>query len=113
MSKDTPPLIVVKRLGSLRAASEAAEQAIRALADGSEVEITIKRAKPNQKRLALYWGVARLASENWPMTEGTMNSRLLHREKKEALGIGEWVTTTKGKRIFDADSISFSEMTED
>lgn len=113
MSKDTPPLIVVKRLGALRAVSEAAEQAFAALAEGAEAEIAIKKTKPNHKRLALYWVVARKAAENWPMRHGVMTSKLLHRRTKEELNIGERVVTATGETIFDADSIGFDSMTED
>jgi len=44
---------------------------------------------------------------------GSMTDQLLHRETKEALGIGKPIETATGKKIFDVDSIAFSDMTED
>jgi len=64
MARDRPPLIFGKKLGALRPASKAAEDALASLADNSPVEITIKRARPNQRRMSLYWVVAAKVAEN-------------------------------------------------
>lgn len=113
MSRDRPPLMFAKTLGALRPTCKASEDALSALDAAAPVEVTIKRARPNHRRLALYWIVAEKAADNWPMKSGRMTAQALHRETKQALGIGEWMETNKGVRIFDADSMGFSEMTED
>ncbi len=113
MSRDREPLLFTLKLGALRALSKASMDALASLMPGDIVELVIKRARPNQRRMNLYWAVAGKAAENWPMAVGTMTSQMLHRETKENLGIGHVVETKKGRRIFDPDSISFADMTED
>lgn len=110
---DKPILIFKRAMLSLRPVSKAAEEAIRAMAEGDSVVIEVKKSSRNVGRHRLYWALLSVAAENLPETDGgNMDAELLHALLKQKLELGHWVTLPSGDRIFDSRSTSFSKMTE-
>ncbi|WP_138921230.1 hypothetical protein [Novosphingobium pentaromativorans] len=60
MSADRPPLMFETRLGMLRPANRAAEEAMREIK--GKVRVEIKGGVANQRRRGLYWSVAALVA---------------------------------------------------
>ena len=112
---DTEPLLFRPMLGSLRPMNGAAEDAIRAIADGSIVRVEIKRTSGNLKRLAWYWVMLKIALDNMAdRFDGPMTTKSLHKWLKRESGLATPIRSIKTGEIFDwdYDSISFNTMPE-
>jgi len=113
MSRDRPPLIMRRTLGTLRPDSEAAENALRSIDEGARVIVEIKRSPRNVGRHRLYWKLLSIAAENLEdRVVGHLDAELLHDLLKQKLGLGEWTILPSGDRIFHAQSTSFHRMSE-
>lgn len=113
MSKDNPPLIFRRVLGSLRPVGPIAEAALAAIDDGP-VRVRITRTTGNVKRNALYWSCLAIAA---PMLseriEGDgLDPEMLHRVLKDRRGLVRVITLPSGDTIKDYDSTSFAKMSE-
>ena len=106
------PLIFEKRLGGLFPVSSAGSKALSSI-DG-RVRVEIKKAKGNQKRLALYWSVLHLAAPILSeMIEGDpIDENMLHKILKDRKGLYREVVLPSGEVWKDYDSISFHKMPE-
>lgn len=111
---DSEPLLFRSALGVLRPATEAAADAVRA-ASGQTVRVEIKRTSGNIKRMALYWCVLRVASEQLSdAVDGVLSTRALHRWLKRDYGLAKPIVSKKTGEVidYDYDSVSFAKMPE-
>ncbi len=111
---DSEPLLFKASLGVLRPATEAANEAVRAM-NGQIVRADIKRSSGNVKRMSLYWVLLRIASEQLSdAVDGIMSTRVLHRRLKREYGLAEPVVSKRTGEVidYDYDSISFAKMPE-
>jgi hypothetical protein len=109
---DSAPLLFKKKLGNLSPSNRAAEEAMRALEDRSEVRVRITRSKGNTRRNGLYWSVLGIAAPMLAEKAPGLSVDLLHRVLKDRRGLFRLVTLPSGEAVKDYDSISFAKMTE-
>ncbi len=112
---DTEPLLFKMILGTLRPINGAAEDALKALSDGSLVRIEIKRTTGNVKRMAWYWVMLKIALANLADAfDGPMTTRMLHKWLKREAGLAKPIRSLKTGEIidYDYDSIAFHNMPE-
>lgn len=112
---DVEPLLFKCVFGALRPVNGAAEDALKALTDGSLVRIEIKRTQGNLKRMAWYWVMLKIALENLADAfDGPMTTKMLHRWLKREAGQATPIRSKKTGEIidYDYDSIAFHNMPE-
>lgn len=112
---DSEPLLFRRSLGSLVPSTAAAEDAMKAVPLGTLVRIEIKRSQGNQRRMAWYWVMLKLALENLDDAfDGPVTTRHLHRWLKREAGLAAPIVSRKTGEIidYDYDSISFANMAE-
>lgn len=112
---DTEPLLFRVVLGTLRPINGAADDALKAVADGSMVRVEIKRTVGNVKRMAWYWVMLKIALENLADAfDGPMTTKMLHKWLKREAGIAKPIRSRKTGEIidYDYDSIAFHNMPE-
>lgn len=107
---DTPPLFFERRLGGLFPACPAAEKALEAVQ--GKVRVKITRTQGNNKRIALYWIVLRIAAPMLDEVAPGLTDDLLHKVLKDRRGLIRVVKLPSGEEVKDYDSISFHSMTE-
>lgn len=113
MSRDRPPLIMRRSLGTLRPDSDAAEKALKSIDEGARVIVEIKRSPRNVGRHKLYWKLLSVAADNLAdRVEGHLDAELLHEILKQRLGLGMWAQLPSGDRFFNSDSTAFYNMSE-
>lgn len=113
---DTEPLLCRTVLGTLRPLNGASEDAIKAIGNGATVRIEIKRTTGNQRRMAWYWVMLKIALENLEDAfDGPVTTKALHRWLKREAGLATPIISRKTGEIidYDYDSIAFHNMTED
>jgi len=111
---DSEPLLFRCTLGTLRPVTAAAEDAVRACA-GQTMRVEIKRTAGNVKRMALYWCVLRVATEQLSdAVDGVLSTRALHRWLKREYGLAKPIVSKKTGEVidYDYDSVSFASMSE-
>ena len=110
---DAEPLLFRVKLGALRPANAAAEEALKAASD-ELLRIEIKRTTGNIRRLAWYWVMLRLFLENSDFFDGPVSPNFLHREMKKRAGLATPIVSKATGEIYDYDfdSISFNSMPE-
>lgn len=102
------PLFVVKRPGQFVPASAIDAELFDKIANGSEVEITVKQKRSNS-RLRLYWSVLGAvvdATGRWHSKEDLSDAL------KMACGVSEIRHPLNGAPYLVPDSVAFSRMTE-
>lgn len=109
-TKDTEraPLFAVKRPGALVPASAIDAEVFDRIANGSEIEITVKQRR-SSKRLRFYWcvlGAVVDATGRWNSKEDLSDAL------KMACGITELRHPLKGAPYLMPDSVAFSRMSE-
>lgn len=111
---DTPPLFVVKAFGNVfKPANAAADAAMRAIKDGTQVKMKITRITANQRRRSFYWVMLHVAAQALKdKTDRPWDAELLHDTLKETLRLGEMWETPSGKVIFKPRSTSDRAMSE-
>lgn len=112
---DTEPLLFRPVLGALRPVNGAAEDAIKAIQQGSLVRVEIKRTQGNTRRLAWYWVMLKLALDNLgDAFDGPITTKALHHWLKREAGHATPIRSKKTGEIidWDYDSISFAAMPE-
>lgn len=108
---DKPPLIFRPVLGSLRPANRFADEAVKSISGPVVVKIT--KATANQRRRGYYWVLLGVAAQVLQDRDGQpWDAELLHEEMKEALGLGRYLTTPSGRKVFKPRSTSDASMTE-
>lgn len=115
MSDDSEPLLFKVVLGSLRPLNGAADDALKAITDGSLVRVEIKRTQGNLKRMAWYWVMLKIALENLADAfDGPMTTKMLHKWLKRKGGLAKPIRAVKTGEIIDYDygSIAFHNMPE-
>ncbi len=112
---ETEPYLFRTVLGTLRPLNGASEDAIRALGNGETVRVDFVKARGNQRRLAWYWVMLKIALENLSEAfDGPVTTATLHRWLKREAGLAKPIVSQKTGEIidYDYDSISFASMTE-
>lgn len=109
---ESAPLLFKRKLGTLAPANRAAEEAVRALEDRTQVRVEIKATRGNWQRMKLYWACVNLAVENLDELVPGLTSKLLHQKLKRESGRARKVEFPSGDVEWDYDSISFDKMTE-
>lgn len=108
---DKAPMIFEPRLGMLKPANAAAENALREIK--GRVRVEIKGGIANQRRRGLYWSVAALVV---PILNDlhslTLDEQDLHDITRQKLGIGRWLELPSGDRRFKPASTSDRAMNE-
>ena len=102
------PLFVVKRPGQFVPASAIDAEVFDRIANGSEVEITVKQRR-SSRRLRLYWmtlGAVVEATGRWHSKEDLSDAL------KMACGVTELRHPMKGPPYLVPDSVAFSRMSE-
>ena len=113
---DTEPLLFKIQLGTLRPMTGAAEDALKAIGNGSTVRIEIKRTAGNVRRMAWYWVMLKIALENLEDAfDGPVTTKALHNWLKREAGLATPIISKKTGEVmdYDYDSIAFHNMTED
>lgn len=110
---DTEPLLFRVKLGALRPANAAAEEALKAAGD-ELLRIEIKRTTGNIRRLAWYWVMLRLFLENSDFFEGPVDPQFLHKEMKKRAGLATPIISKATGEVlgYDYGSIGFAKMPE-
>lgn len=99
-------------LGSLRPADPAAEDALRAMANGSLCGVTIKRSSRSLKRMRFYRAMLKAACDVLAQQVPGLQPDDLHTRLKQELGLGEWLVFPSGAKLFKAASTAFGKMDE-
>lgn len=109
---DQPPLVFRPVLGSLRPASDAAIDAVKALS--GLVTITIRKANRNTLRHKYYWKLLTVAAEVLQdKTDSPWDAESLHDHLKKRLRLGTPLLNTKGEEVdFKVKSTAFHKMNE-
>lgn len=108
---DQPPLIFEKVLGSLRPVNEAARDAMKAM-DG-RVVVKVTKLTRNQRRRGFYWTLLGVVAELLTDQTGTpWDANTLHDDLRERLGLGEYLKTPTGRKVFKPLSTSDRSMNE-
>ena len=111
MSADQPPLFFRPVLGSLRPASKAAEDAMKAVT--GTVTVKLGKVTRNQRRRGYYWVLLATAAEVLQDRDGQpWDAELLHAELKRALRLGTILTTPSGREVFKPASTADAKMSE-
>jgi hypothetical protein len=113
---DTEPLHFRTVLGALRPLNGAAEHALQAIGNGETVRIEIKRTNGNQRRMAWYWVMLKIALDNLEDAfDGPVTTKALHNWLKREAGLAHPIVSKKTGEVidYDYDSIAFNNMTED
>lgn len=113
MSKDEPPLLFRRQLGSLRPANKAAEEAVAALSDGP-IRVRITKTTGNVRRNALWWACLAIAAPilSDKIEGDPLSPEMLHKILKHRAGLVRIVKLPSGDEIIDYDSTSFASMSE-
>jgi hypothetical protein len=112
---DREPLLCRIAFGAFRPVTGAAEDAAKALGEGTVVRITIVKARGNTKRLGLYWICLKKACELLSdAVDGILSRHALHRWLKREEGLAKPIRSKKTGEVIDYDyeSISFEKMPE-
>lgn len=109
---DAAPMLCKVLLGSLRPANAAASETLQALGNGATVKIEVKGATPNNRRMAFYWAMLKVAADHMHEQVEGLTADDLHLIVKQKLGLGQWLTLPSGDRVFSPASISFARMKE-
>ena len=115
MSSETPPLLFAARLGSLVPVNAPARDAVKALASAGDgrCRVEIKRSNANQRRRAFYWVMLDVVAETLSDATGSAwDAETLHDAVRERLGLGEWLVTPAGTKVFKPRSTSNRSMNE-
>lgn len=96
MAADSPPLLFEVRLGMLKPANRAAEEAMREIK--GKVRCEIKGGTANQRRRGLYWSVAALVAPLLNDLHGlTLDEQDLHDITRDKLRLYEEQTLPSGE----------------
>lgn len=108
---DRAPLLFETRLGMLRPANRAAEEAMQHIK--GRVRVDIKGGISNERRRSLYWCCAALVVPILNDLHGlTLNEQDLHDITREKLEVGERITLPSGDTYFKLASTSRAAMNE-
>lgn len=112
---DAEPLLFRYQFGALRPVTAAAEDFLATLEPGAMVKGTFVIPRGNTRRLAWYWVMLKLATEQLSdAIDGRFTTKMLHRWFKRKLGLATPIVSKKTGEIldYDYDSISFAKMPE-
>ena len=109
---DAAPMLCRVQLGGLRPANDASIGVVQALGNGALVKIEVKGATANNKRMAFYWSMLKVAADNLHEQVGDLTADDLHGIVKQKLSMGKWIQLPSGDRVFRPSSISFTKMKE-
>ncbi len=112
---DKEPLLFRKQFGGLRPVTAAAEQLLANAKEGETIRIEAKQLRGNVRRMAWYWVMLKLATEQLSdAVDGVMTTHMLHRFLKRHTGRAKPITSKKTGEVidYDYDSIAFDKMTE-
>lgn len=108
---DKAPLLFETRLGMLRPANRAAEEALQHIK--GRVRVEIKGGVSNERRRSLYWSVAALVVPILNDLHGlTLSEDDLHHITRDKLNVGERITLPSGETYFKPASTSRQAMNE-
>lgn len=112
---DKEPQLYRYSLGALRPVTGEAEDFLRTLKPGQIVKGDFVIPRGNTRRLAWYWVMLKLASEQLSdAVDGMLTRKALHRWLKRKLGLATPIVSKRTGEIidYDYDSISFASMPE-
>jgi hypothetical protein len=112
---DKEPLLCRVAFGAFRPVTGAAEDAAKALGEGTLVRISVVKARGNVRRLGLYWICLKKACELLSdAVDGVLSRNALHRWLKRDQGLAKPIKSKKTGEVIDYDyeSISFENMPE-
>lgn len=111
MSADRAPLLFETRLGMLKPANRAAEEALQHIK--GRVRVEIKGGASNERRRSLYWCCAALVVPILNDLHGlSLTEDDLHFITRDKLGIGQRITLPSGEAYFKPASTSQRAMNE-
>jgi hypothetical protein len=102
-------ILARKQFGTLRPVDEAGEDALRAIANGSLIQIEIKRPR-NVQHHRKYWALVSIVAQN---TERYPDAETVHEAIKIAVGLRTQIQLPDGTVGYIPGSIAFHKMDQD